>query len=137
MRTEAVKRAARRTSKKKKPTKDAGRSEQGLRIGVEATVERIVEHQYTIQALDPNLPAVLSTPAMIGLMEHASVLAVRPHLPSGVITVGTRIEVDRVAEAIGRARTRVAIRQRAFMVDGRRHGTATFPIETPLSSPRS
>jgi len=94
MRTEAVRRAARRTSKKKKPTKDAGLPEQGLRIGVEATVERIVEHQYTIQALDPNLPAVLSTPAMIGLMEHASVLAVRPHLPSGVITVGTRIEVD-------------------------------------------
>ena len=64
------------------------------RIGLEATVERIVEHQYTIQALDPNLPAVFSTPAMIGLMEHASVLAVRPHLPLGVITVGTRIEVD-------------------------------------------
>jgi len=64
------------------------------RIGAEATVERVVEHQYTIQAFDPNLPAVFSTPAMIGLMEHASALAVRPDLPSGVITVGTRVEVD-------------------------------------------
>lgn len=31
---------------------------------------------------------------MIGLMEHASVVAVRPQLAPGVITVGTRIEVD-------------------------------------------
>ena len=31
---------------------------------------------------------------MIGLMEHATVQAVRPQLPPGTITVGTRIEVD-------------------------------------------
>jgi len=31
---------------------------------------------------------------MIGLMEHATVQAVRPELPPGTITVGTRIEVD-------------------------------------------
>lgn len=31
---------------------------------------------------------------MIALMEHASVQAVRPALPPGLITVGTRIEVD-------------------------------------------
>jgi fluoroacetyl-CoA thioesterase len=68
--------------------------DQGPRVGAEATVERLVEHQHTIQALDPNLPAVFSTPAMIGLMEHASVMAVRPQLPPGAITVGTRVEVD-------------------------------------------
>ena len=94
MRREKAKRGASRASKKKKPTSAAGPPELRPHVGLEATVERIVEHQYTIQALDPNLPAVLSTPAMIGLMEYASVLAVRPHLPSGVITVGTRIEVD-------------------------------------------
>jgi fluoroacetyl-CoA thioesterase len=44
--------------------------------------------------VDPNLPAVFSTPAMIGLMEYASVMAVGRELPPGVITVGTRIEVD-------------------------------------------
>jgi len=83
-------RGAKRTLRGRKPPHAAAR----LRIGLEATIERIVEHQYTIQAFDPNLPAVFSTPAMIGWMEHASVLAVRPHLPAGVITVGTRVEVD-------------------------------------------
>lgn len=68
--------------------------EQRPRIGLEATIERVVEHQYTIQAVDPRLPPVFSTPAMIGLMEHATVLAVLPELPPGTITVGTRIEVD-------------------------------------------
>ena len=94
MRRQKAQHGARRASKRKKPSSAAGPPEQSPRVGLEATVERIVEHRYTIQALDPNLPAVLSTPAMIGLMEQASVLAVRPHLPSGVITVGTRIEVD-------------------------------------------
>lgn len=64
------------------------------RIGLEATVERTVTHEWTIQHLNPDLPPVFSTPAMIGLMEHATVLAVLPELPPGFITVGTRIEVD-------------------------------------------
>jgi fluoroacetyl-CoA thioesterase len=64
------------------------------RIGLEATVERVVTLEWTIQHLNPALPPVFSTPAMIGLMEHATVMAVLPELPPGVITVGTRIEVD-------------------------------------------
>jgi fluoroacetyl-CoA thioesterase len=89
-----VKRRAKPRSKQKRPSTAIELPAERPRIGLEATVERIVEHQFTIQAFDPNLPAVFSTPAMIGLMEHASVLAVRPHLPSGFITVGTRVEVD-------------------------------------------
>jgi fluoroacetyl-CoA thioesterase len=50
--------------------------------------------------VDPNLPAVFSTPSMIGLMERASVLAVQPELPPGTISVGTRIEVDHL-KAVG------------------------------------
>ncbi len=64
------------------------------RIGLEASVERVVTHEWTIQHLNPDLPPVFSTPAMIGLMEHATVQAVLPELPPGFITVGTRIEVD-------------------------------------------
>jgi fluoroacetyl-CoA thioesterase len=64
------------------------------RIGLQAVVERTVTHEWTIQYLNPDLPPVFSTPAMIGLMEHATVLAVLPELPPGFITVGTRIEVD-------------------------------------------
>jgi fluoroacetyl-CoA thioesterase len=69
-------------------------AEQRPSIGLEAHVERVVPYEWTIQAIDSRLPAVLSTPAMIGVMEYATVIAVREHLPPGAITVGTRIEVD-------------------------------------------
>jgi fluoroacetyl-CoA thioesterase len=62
--------------------------------GLQASVERIVEFQWTIAAYDPDLPAIFSTPAMIGMMEVAAAETVRPHLPPGTISVGTRIEVD-------------------------------------------
>jgi fluoroacetyl-CoA thioesterase len=64
------------------------------RIGLEATVEKIVPPEWTLAAFDPRLPAVFSTPAMIGMMEIAASKAVMPDLPPGAITVGTRIEVD-------------------------------------------
>jgi fluoroacetyl-CoA thioesterase len=63
-------------------------------IGLEAAVDQVVRHEWTIAALNPKLPAVLSTPHMIGIMESASAVAVKNHLPPGAITVGTRIEVD-------------------------------------------
>ena len=64
------------------------------RIGLEYTVEAVVPHDWTIQAIDARLPAVLSTPRMIQLMEHASTRAILDELPPGAISVGTRIEVD-------------------------------------------
>lgn len=63
-------------------------------LGLEASVERVVPFEWTIQAINAMLPPVLSTPAMIAMMEHATVLAILPQMPPGVITVGTRIEVD-------------------------------------------
>ena len=57
-------------------------------------MERVVQPEHTIQAVNPNLPPVFSTPSMIGLMEHATVAAILPELPPGTISVGTRIEVD-------------------------------------------
>jgi len=63
-------------------------------LGLEATIQRVVLPEHTIQHVNPNLPPVFSTPSMIGLMEHATVQAVLPTLPPGFITVGTRIEVD-------------------------------------------
>jgi fluoroacetyl-CoA thioesterase len=64
------------------------------RIGLEAAIEKIVPREWTLAHFNPELPAVLSTPAMIGMMEIAAAQAVQPELPVGVITVGTRIEVD-------------------------------------------
>jgi predicted thioesterase len=72
----------------------------GPRLGLEATIQRVVRPEHTLQTIDPNLPAVFSTPSMIGLMEHASVMAVRSELPPGTISVGTRIEVDHL-KAVG------------------------------------
>lgn len=58
------------------------------------SIERPVEFQWTIAAYNPDLPAIFSTPAMIGLMEVAAAKAIQDHLPPGTISVGTRIEVD-------------------------------------------
>src|ERR1700751_731390 len=64
------------------------------RLGLEAAIEKIVPREWTLAHFNPELPAVLSTPAMIGMMEIAAAQAVQAELPIGAITVGTRIEVD-------------------------------------------
>jgi predicted thioesterase len=86
--------AARPARKPVAPKKQPSRRGPHPPLGLEASVERIVPFEWTIQAINSILPPVLSTPAMIGLMEHATVLSILPHMPPGVITVGTRIEVD-------------------------------------------
>jgi predicted thioesterase len=91
-----------------------------LRLGLEGAVERVVPHEWTIAAYNPGLPAVLSTPAMIGMMEIAAAESVLPELPHGAITVGTRIEVDHLKAvpegATVRATSRLAKHQGRFLV---------------------
>jgi len=98
-----MKRTKKKPAKARRPAKKLGlRSTSAApkaafalpQIGLEAEVEQVIPHEWTIEAIHPSLPPVLSTPAMIGLMEHATANAVRPHLPAGTISVGTRIEVD-------------------------------------------
>jgi fluoroacetyl-CoA thioesterase len=90
------------------------------RMGLEATVEMDVPHEWTIQSYDSKLPPVLSTPAMIGMMELAAARAVQPELSSGAITVGTRIEVDHLkAVTLGstvRAHARLVGHEGRFLV---------------------
>ena len=62
--------------------------------GLMGFCERVVSPELTLAQIDPKLPAVFSTPAMIGMMEMASSHALRQALPPGSITVGVRIEVD-------------------------------------------
>src|SRR5215472_102804 len=64
------------------------------RLGLESAIEKIVPREWTLVHFNPQLPPVLSTPAMIGMMEVAAEQAVQADLPAGAITVGTRIEVD-------------------------------------------
>ena len=94
------KRRAAGATKGRKHTSGAPSHYDGLRLGLEATIERVVRPEHTLRTIDPNLPAVFSTPSMIGLMEHAAVVAVRSELPPGTISVGTRIEVDHL-KAVG------------------------------------
>src|SRR6185312_9897750 len=63
-------------------------------LGLEGAYEADVRPNWTIASFDPRLPAVLSTPAMIGMMEAAAGHALMGRLPQGVFSVGTRIEVD-------------------------------------------
>ena len=103
----AATRPPKESSRSAAPKKPSALQEALPRIGLEATTERVVKHEWTIQMIDPRLPAVFSTPSMIGLMEHATVLAIESEIPTGAITVGTRIEVDHL-KAVGPGATVVA-----------------------------
>lgn len=81
-------------------------------------------HEWTIAAYDPRLPAVFSTPAMIGMMEVAAAQAVQPTLDAGTMTVGTRIEVDHLKAAP--AGTKITATARLVEIDGR---FLTFEVE--------
>ena len=93
---------------------------EGNRIepGLEGTLERIVPYEWTLARFDPNLPAVFSTPAMIGLMEITASHVIGPVLPPGALTVGTRIEVDHL-KAVP-AGTTVICKARLAEVNGKR-----------------
>jgi fluoroacetyl-CoA thioesterase len=71
-------------------------------IGTRAEVERVIEFKHTLAAYNEALPPVLSTPHMIGLMEHCCFVAQEPFCGVGEITVGTAIHVEhRAPAAIG------------------------------------
>jgi fluoroacetyl-CoA thioesterase len=89
-----------------------------IELGLEGSCERVVLQEWTLANFNPDWPAVFSTPAMIGMMEMASSLAVRGALPAGSITVGVRIEVDHL-KAVPVGATVVAV-SRLAEIDGRR-----------------
>jgi fluoroacetyl-CoA thioesterase len=104
-------RSARPAKKVKRSAKISHAAAAGMpRLGLESAVQSVVPREWTIAAFDPRLPAVLSTPAMIGMMEVAAAQAVQPELPAGAITVGTRIEVDHLKAVTEGATVRAAAR---------------------------
>lgn len=115
----ASKRAAAAKHPRSQEPAHSGR-EHKLRHGTEGAFERVVPRDWTIAAYNPGLPAVLSTPAMIGMMEVAAAESVLPELPPGAITVGTRIEVDHLKAvpegATVRATSRLVKQQGRFLV---------------------
>lgn len=97
--------------------------------GIHSKLEKIVPGNWTLAAFDPELPPVLSTPAMIGMMESVAATAAKPHLPHGMITVGTRIEVDHL-KAVTTGAT-VAVTARLVAQDAR---FLTFEVEARSGS---
>jgi predicted thioesterase len=89
-----------------------------IKPGLEGICERVVSQEWTLSRYDPNLPAVFSTPAMIGLMEMACSHAIRPFLPDGTLPVGVRIEVEHL-KAVP-AGTTVTAFSKLVEIDGRR-----------------
>lgn len=88
-----------------------------LQPGLEYEWRLTVEHQLTIQSLDPRLPAVYGTPAMILAMEIAAARAVEAVLPPGSISVGTAIHVEHLAATP--EGMQVTVRAKLTRVDGR------------------
>jgi len=89
-----------------------------IKPGLEGSCERVVTPEMTLAHVDPDWPAIFSTPAMIGLMELASSRAIQPALPAGSIQVGVRVEVDHL-KAVPAGATVIAA-SKLVEIDGRR-----------------
>lgn len=89
-----------------------------LKPGLIGEREDLVTNKNTAMAYGSGGVAVYATPAMIGLMENASLSAVDSVLPEGMATVGTELNVKHLAATpVG-----MIVRAKAELVevDGRR-----------------
>ena len=68
-----------------------------LKVGMTAQKSETVTHDNTAVKYGSGGVAVYATPAMIGLMEGTCLNAVDPHLPAGLATVGTHLDVRHLA----------------------------------------
>jgi predicted thioesterase len=86
--------------------------------GLAARVELTVTDADTAQAVGSGDVPVLGTPRVLALAEAATVAATATRLPSGMTTVGLRVELDHKAPTpVGRT---VVASARLAKVDGRR-----------------
>lgn len=68
-----------------------------LHIGMTHEKTEMVTENNTAMKFGSGGVAVYATPAMIGLMEGTCLAAVDPHLPEGLATVGTSLNVKHLA----------------------------------------
>jgi fluoroacetyl-CoA thioesterase len=95
-----------------------------IKPGLEASVERTVNHADTATALGSGDVEVLGTPAVVALCELAAVHAVTGALGPNETTVGVRIDLDHLAPTL--PGHHVIARARLTNVDGR---TLGFDVE--------
>ena len=65
--------------------------------GLKGRAELIVAEQHLASSVGSGLVPVFSTPMLIALLENAAVDALRPVLPEGQTSVGTRLDVRHLA----------------------------------------
>lgn len=98
---------------------------QAMKDSLSAGLTHEMRHTVTRAMAPGHIPAVvLSTPAMVGLIEQCCLLAVQPHLDEGEATVGTHICVSHES-AVSEGQD-FTIRCRLASVDKRRLG---FEVE--------
>ena len=101
--------------------------ERGIAPGLRAEHTLTVGDDDTAIAYGSGSVPVLATPRVVALCEEAAVAAVADHLPYGMTTVGTRIELDHlVASPIG---AEVVASATVVAVDGR---SSTFDIRATM-----
>ncbi|HKW76105.1 MAG TPA: hotdog domain-containing protein [Terriglobales bacterium] len=71
-----------------------------LPLGLRGQAQIVVRHEHTLNHHHPELPAIFSTPHMIGLMEVAAAEAMKPYCGPGEISVGTAINIEHRAPTI-------------------------------------
>ena len=68
-----------------------------LSRGVRGTQQEIVTEKNVARALGSGGLAVYATPCMITLMEYCAMESVKPYLPAGSSTVGTRLDIKHLS----------------------------------------
>jgi predicted thioesterase len=95
-----------------------------IKIGLTGELSEVVTDELTASALGSGLVPALATPAMIALMENASVNAIREYLEAGETSVGIEVNVKHLAATpVGML---VRARAEVLSVDKRR---VTFRVE--------
>lgn len=95
-----------------------------IKVGLTFTVEKVVTDMDTATAYGSGGVDVYATPAMIAMMENASMKAVAPHLDEGYATVGTIVDIKHLsATPVG---MKVTTKAELTGVDGNR---LTFKVE--------
>ena len=65
-----------------------------LELGIHGTAEMTVTHEITAYSQGTGDAEVLSTPALLQVMQQATMDALEGNLPEGTITAGLRINLD-------------------------------------------
>ena len=101
-----------------------------LKPGRRATLTREVEFHRTLKYYQGHLPAILTTPSMIGQMEVTAAMVMRPCTPDEFLSLGTHINVSHRGAARLNQKLRTAARfRKKYKPRGARRPRYVFEVE--------